>query len=223
MMNETVLFQETRLEDLHDMLNSPQGKFYVLYSPHIEHAPGFDRYVTCHHHHEAGYDSFLTGYVFLRMAHFIAAKDIRSTELRPLSFKDQLKAISDFENRVNIARAVLRYINFGGNDPPNRSKSTLIVTLRQNTGESLSAKELAQEFLRLGIVDVELESSVKAIVTVSNSKEVKNILAAFRLHRKYKVTSFSSIFSITRETLPILGCGILMVLATGGFVYLLKS
>ena len=23
---------------------SPQGKFYVLYSPNIEHAPGFDRY-----------------------------------------------------------------------------------------------------------------------------------------------------------------------------------
>ena len=34
----------------------------------------------------------------------------RSTELRPLSFRDQIKAISDFENRVHIARAVLTYI-----------------------------------------------------------------------------------------------------------------
>ena len=34
----------------------------------------------------------------------------RSRELEPLSFREQLSAIKEFENHVNIARAQLRYL-----------------------------------------------------------------------------------------------------------------
>eukprot|EP00112_Aurelia_sp_Birch-Aquarium-sp1_P016252 Seg367.2 transcript_id=Seg367.2/GoldUCD/mRNA.D3Y31 product="Pre-piRNA 3'-exonuclease trimmer" protein_id=Seg367.2/GoldUCD/D3Y31 len=223
MRKETQLFNETKLSDLHGMLSSTQGTFYVLYSPFIEHAPGFDRYVDSEHIHEAGYDAYLTGYVFLRMAHFIAAKDIRSGELEPLPFREQLSAIKEFENHINIARAQLRYLNMGGDDPATRVPVRFVVTLKGNISEALSATELAHEFLPFGSVDVQLESSKKATVTISHSGRTKDVVPAFRRHRKYKVLPFNKSSYLKKENILKFGCGMALIIASGSIVYLLLS
>ncbi|XP_065055422.1 pre-piRNA 3'-exonuclease trimmer-like [Rhopilema esculentum] len=221
MRDETALFNETNLSDLYNMLSSNQGKFYVLYSPFIEHADGFDHYVSKHHLHEAGFDAFLTGYVFIRMAHFMAAKDIKSSEIMPLKFRQQLRALKEFENCINIARASLRYVVIGGDDPPSQIPARFIVCSKGNLSEPLSANEIAHEFLSFGSVDVQMETSHKAIVAVSHWKRAKNVIHAFKRHRKYKVTPYSSTSKFSSDKLMSIGFGIVLLVATGSIVYLL--
>ncbi|GAX85783.1 hypothetical protein CEUSTIGMA_g13198.t1 [Chlamydomonas eustigma] len=52
-----------------------------LSSPHVRHAPGFEKYALVEAGgaaHEAGYDSFMTGTVFAHLIHIIRAKDFAS-------------------------------------------------------------------------------------------------------------------------------------------------
>ncbi|XP_015760232.1 PREDICTED: poly(A)-specific ribonuclease PARN-like domain-containing protein 1 [Acropora digitifera] len=67
---------DTNLEKLHAALSSKDAQFFALFAPSI---PLDEK---CHRYneklaHEAGYDSFLAGFVFLRMAHLLASKSSR--------------------------------------------------------------------------------------------------------------------------------------------------
>jgi len=186
-------FDCTSLGDLYDVLSSSSAIFYKLYTPQISHADGFDKYTDSGSHahvHEAGYDAYLTGYVFLRLAHLAATKNIRTMESRPLELRDHLDALSSFRNCVNITRAALRYLNFEGPDPPCNFPERFIVRPKTTSARLFSANQVAQDFLPWGSVDVKLRSPKEALVAVSHRKASKDILQAFRRNKFYRVVKY---------------------------------
>ena len=67
-------FQTTSLTELFQILDSDKGRFGALYSPAIDYATPGKYNADNRIPHEAGYDSYLAGYVFLRLAHLFATR-----------------------------------------------------------------------------------------------------------------------------------------------------
>ena len=182
-------FEFTSLGDLYDVLSSSAVMYYKLHTPSICHAEGFTKYHYDASIHEAGYDAYLTGYIFLRLAHLAAMKNVRSTESQPLEFGDHIASICNMENCINVARAAVRYLNFGGKDPPVNLPQRFIVTLK-NSLQSISANQVAQSFLPFGSVDVKLRSNSEALVAVSYRKGSMDVVRAFSRNKFYYVVQY---------------------------------
>ncbi|KAL3856810.1 hypothetical protein ACJMK2_011527 [Sinanodonta woodiana] len=189
-MGETGLLDSTTLEDLYIMFKSPKGREHVIHSPDIFHAEGFDRYKTSHVPHEAGYDSFLCGYVFLRLAHIITFQETKSSEVVPCTFRRYLQNLASYSNRINVIRASLSHICLDGPDPPSRRPELLYVKSRHLT-KPLNIIQLASWFSPYGSVDIRLEDKTRAHVAAGNFRCAKDILAAFKGHDAIYVTKYS--------------------------------
>jgi hypothetical protein len=60
---------------------------------------------------QAGYDSFLTGKVFLKLAHAIATFDSKNLyNIRPNNMNDYFLAMKPYENKVNLIKASIDYV-----------------------------------------------------------------------------------------------------------------
>eukprot|EP00945_MAST-04E_sp_MAST-4E-sp1_P006643 g6643.t1 len=83
----------------------------------VEFSAGFDRYKTAEFHHEAGYDSYMTGVVFLKL---MLAKGYSPRDIRSLGASESLDA--SFHNRLYLMRMGGRCIDLAGANPdPDRS------------------------------------------------------------------------------------------------------
>ncbi|XP_057295742.1 poly(A)-specific ribonuclease PNLDC1-like [Hydractinia symbiolongicarpus] len=182
-------FEMTGLEELYKVFSSPAAMFYKLDTPVIVHADGCNKYDCKKCAHEAGYDAFLTGYVFIRLTHLMASKNVSSTDSRPFEFHEHLSAVKHFCNCVNIARAAVKYINLNGEDPPSTLPERFIVEVKDGR-KLISAAQVAQDFLPFGSVDVKLLSQSQALVAVSNRRRARDVIKAFQRNRFYKVSKY---------------------------------
>ncbi|KAK3606483.1 hypothetical protein CHS0354_041434 [Potamilus streckersoni] len=189
-MEETGLLDSTTLEDLYIMFKSPKGREHVIHSPDIFHAEGFDRYKTKHVPHEAGYDSFLSGYVFLRMAHILTFQETKSSEVVPCTFRRYLHSLASYTNSINVIRASLSHICLDGPDPPSKRPELLYVKSR-HLNKPLNMTQLAGWFSPYGSVDIRLEDKTCAYVAAGNFRCAKDILTAFKGHDTIYVTKYS--------------------------------
>ena len=98
-------FQTTSLTELFQILDSDKGRFGLLYSPAIDYATPGKYNADNRIPHEAGYDSYLAGYVFLRLAHLFAT---RVSSCFSQSFKCVLKSVYRgifFQSRRSVLAA----------------------------------------------------------------------------------------------------------------------
>ncbi|XP_067667980.1 pre-piRNA 3'-exonuclease trimmer-like [Haliotis asinina] len=189
-LEDKTLVESTSLQRLYSSLDSTQGKQKVLFSPEIQHGAGYDRYRGQFVPHEAGFDAYQCGYVFLRLAHIITLKDVRSTEAEPCSFMQYILALKGNLNNVNLIRAAQPHIRLDAADPPSRNPDLLYVKSRK-IGHSLSAEQLAQWFSPYGSVDVRLMSAQRGLVAAGNYRCAKDILENFKKHDKIRVCYYS--------------------------------
>ncbi|XP_035229207.1 poly(A)-specific ribonuclease PNLDC1-like isoform X2 [Stegodyphus dumicola] len=98
------------LFDLYEMFKSPSDVLTTLYSPTVRHCNG-EKYLTEEFPHESGYDSFVTGWVFLKICHLLAMKKIQSSIfIKPQTLKQHLSAVEPFVNKLNLGRSRVDYI-----------------------------------------------------------------------------------------------------------------
>lgn len=185
------------LAGLYRELESAAGRDLVIHPPSVSHAEGFNKYETDKPPHEAGYDAFMCGFVFLRLAHIMTFKDTKSTEVIPCPFSRYLQSTQWCRNRVNVIRARTNYLCLDGPEPISRRPELLYVTSRLFK-KKLNIDQLAKWFSPYGSVDVKQEGSNKALVATGNYRCAKDILRAFRKHKgisvvKYNVWKHSSI------------------------------
>ncbi|XP_046582765.1 pre-piRNA 3'-exonuclease trimmer-like [Haliotis rubra] len=183
-LEDKTLVESTSLQSLYSSLDSIQGKQRVLFSPDIQHGAGYDRYRKWTSH------LVQCGYVFLRLAHIITLKDVRSTEAEPCSFMQYSLALKSNLNSVNMIRAAQSHIRLDAADPPSRKPELLYVKSRR-IGHSLSAEQLAQWFSPYGSVDVRLMSAQRGLVATGNYRCAKDILENFKKHDQIRVCYYS--------------------------------
>ena len=120
-----------------------------MWSPRIVHAGGFDDYNERSSPHEAGYDAFLAGFCFIRTCHLAATisyLDIK--RMRVLAFHELLTIVAEYENHINLSRAVTHYINLGGQDPETVRPPCLYICSRGWRWRPLDMAVIADTFSR---------------------------------------------------------------------------
>ncbi|XP_064613331.1 poly(A)-specific ribonuclease PNLDC1-like [Liolophura sinensis] len=190
MFENTGLLESTALSDLYMAFDSSKGKFHTVCSPGIVHAEGFDRYKEQILPHEAGSDAFQCGYLFLRLAHILHFRDVKSTDVEPCSFRDYLHSLKSFQNQVNVIRGTVNHLNLDGADPVSRRPELIFVKSRKSS-YSLSSIQLAKWFSAHGSVDVRLLGKQRALIATGNHRCAKDILKAFKKHELIYVTKYS--------------------------------
>ncbi|XP_022105133.1 poly(A)-specific ribonuclease PNLDC1-like isoform X2 [Acanthaster planci] len=168
----------TSLSRVYRALHTDPRKLGVPHMPDIELAENCARYDQEELFHEAGFDAYLAGYVFLKMAHYIKAKDTSIMHPKLLTFRKYIPALAPYENKTNVIRGSIPYVNIAGEDPASRRPKLLYVTSR---GPSpLQAKELATLFNTYTSVDVKMIDKRHALLATSNYGGSKDIMRAFK-------------------------------------------
>lgn len=97
------------LQDLYNFFKNEGGRHLVPGSPRIEINKEFDYYAD-DKFHDAGWDSYCTGYCFIRMAHCFAALNYGAHVRKTFMHSELLKAVDCFKNKVNVIRATTPYL-----------------------------------------------------------------------------------------------------------------
>ncbi|XP_064619923.1 poly(A)-specific ribonuclease PNLDC1-like [Lineus longissimus] len=187
---ETGLLEDTGLAALFKTLVSQRTATRFLYCPSIAHADGMDRYKNLEKPHEAGYDAFMTGGVFLQLCHMYCQMDTKAEEMTKLAFRQYLPIVTELANNVNIIRASTNHANFSGADPPTQRPECLIFRSKR-TNYKFNTSELAGVLSQYGTVDVRLQGSHQALVAVGNIWCAKDILREFSKHEHIKVCKYN--------------------------------
>ncbi|KAI0243196.1 Poly(A)-specific ribonuclease PNLDC1 [Lamellibrachia satsuma] len=145
-----------------------------------------------HRPHEAGYDAFMCGYVFIRVAHIWTCRNVKSVESRPMFFHEYLTALKLFRNSVNVIRASVDHVKMDGSDPETARPQWLFVQTRQGK-QNLASLKLSGLFSPYGSVDIRmLTGQCQAVIAVSNHRCAKDLLKAFRRHPVIRVSRYST-------------------------------
>ncbi|CAB3994065.1 pre-piRNA 3 -exonuclease trimmer-like, partial [Paramuricea clavata] len=188
-LRETDLFRKTNLEELYTELSCHKGLYYVLYTPTIAHSKFCQKYVDSHSLHEAGYDAYISGYVFLRMAHILTSKTLGSSIDGPLEFRQYFENIKSYGNIVNISRATVPFVNLAGQDPKSNRPDWLHISRRRGL-KRLTAGQILKELDKFGSLDVKVLDDQRALVATTHFKVSQRILTAFRRHKQFKVRNY---------------------------------
>lgn len=99
-------WKKNLLEDLYVFFKDGDGRHLALNSPYIEMSgkiEGGEQF------HNAGFDSYCTGYIFIRMAHIFASKGNNSAKQTFMSGQ-LLNAVSEYKNCLNVIRGAIAYL-----------------------------------------------------------------------------------------------------------------
>ncbi|XP_067118978.1 pre-piRNA 3'-exonuclease trimmer-like isoform X1 [Centruroides vittatus] len=189
------------LSELYNTFKSPKVKFHTLFSPHIYQVEGCE---FTGKPHEAGYDSYASGYVFIQTAHILVMKTKDAYSAQPVSWSQHKKGIEHFKNRINIIRGRIQHVNLEGPDPPSHCPPLLYVKIK-NSNKVLHPAWVATQFSSYGCVDVMSISRNSALVAVGNIWCAKDILTAFHSHPDILVTCYN-VFLHSKSTRMLLWC-----------------
>jgi len=184
-------FQSSNLSELYGILSQPH-KYHPMFSPSVVHAEGFTNYKGNSPIHEAGFDAYLTGFCFIKIAHLAASLEyLQLNQMRPLFWREHLAVLHDHQNLVNIQRAVVNHVNLGGDDPP--SQRPLLIHVKTRKGSKINSTMVAEKFARYGNADIEPYSRCCAMVAVSSHRGAMDILQSFRKDKQLIVETYSPI------------------------------
>lgn len=101
-------WESNGLEQLYNYFKNEKGRHLAKLSPRIEIKKNFDIFQS-RNFHDAGLDSYCTGYCFIRMAHYFASMKYEASA-RVLMSSEHLNAVNPYKNYVNIIRATVSHM-----------------------------------------------------------------------------------------------------------------
>ncbi|RWS12161.1 poly(A)-specific ribonuclease PARN-like domain-containing protein 1 [Dinothrombium tinctorium] len=138
----TDLFNARSLEELYQILRSKEFLSRFLYQPVIESESTKGKEPETLPH-DAGFDSYASGYVFIRLAHMLAMKDKGITKEAP-TWTDHLRAVNEFKNQINLIRATVHFLDLEKDDRNSIRPQWLVVENRDKS-EPLSISKVRLE------------------------------------------------------------------------------
>ncbi|CAB3228579.1 unnamed protein product [Arctia plantaginis] len=139
-------------------------------------------------YHEAGWDSFCSGYCFIRLGHWMACEN--SGTYRPVGPTETVAAMAPFANKVNIIRGAIPYMSLVGADPPSHRPGILLIeTLAQRT---INVGQVASVLASCGSVDVKPYGRRTALLASGTNITVDRIMKSFKDSKEYRITTFNT-------------------------------
>ncbi|XP_076253340.1 pre-piRNA 3'-exonuclease trimmer-like isoform X2 [Rhynchophorus ferrugineus] len=125
------------LNHIFNYFKNEQGRHIVKNSPIIDFEHSDDTYGKLHN---AGWDSFCTGYIFIRMAHICLYKKYPATK----SFvpNEYIGALMEYKNKINLIRCSVPTINLDDTDPISTRPPYLVIESCQNKSLNIQQEHL---------------------------------------------------------------------------------
>ncbi|GFV10458.1 poly(A)-specific ribonuclease PNLDC1 [Trichonephila clavipes] len=159
------------LMGIYNAFESPVDELTTLYQPSIK-SSNCDRYLHDKYPHDSGYDSFITGCVFIKISHLLSSKRFEM-DAKPFVWH----ALKDLT----------------GKDPKPIVPGDLYIIPKTN--RCLSNAELSQLFDKFGYVEWMLVNHKRAaIVVVSTLASYYEILKAFKKDPYYVVSKYHPVW-----------------------------
>lgn len=105
---QTKRWSQNYLESLYCYFRDGNGRHLVFNSPYID-IEGHNE-ETIGKFHNAGWDSYCTGYIFIRMAHIYATRQYGIAKNKIYMSSELINAVSKFKNCLNLIRSSISYI-----------------------------------------------------------------------------------------------------------------
>ncbi|KAL0894106.1 hypothetical protein ABMA27_014150 [Loxostege sticticalis] len=139
-------------------------------------------------YHEAGWDSYCSGYCFIRMGHWAACEI--SGKYRPVGPKEKLAAMSPYCNRVNVIRGAVPYVNFVGEDPQSHRPSILLIKALKD--RAINVSQVASALSSFGSIDIKPYGSRTALIAAGTHNTVDRILKQYKNSGEYRISVYSA-------------------------------
>lgn len=174
------------------VLNS-LGSLYCHFSNLAKTFPHIADYTnnTSKNFHNAGWDSYCTGYIFLKMAYMFA------NDKYPLSFnyvithEELMSLIQEYANCINLSNANALYLKLDGKDPTWGRPPWLFLKTREST--HLDINEISKELSQFGIFDIKPYNRGRALIAVANHTSAYDILKHFHNNKELSIVRYNPI------------------------------
>ncbi|CAF0716460.1 unnamed protein product [Brachionus calyciflorus] len=181
------LYDSTILDNLFQSLNREMPKKCGLFLPTIKHSKVSSLYSMRTRIHEAGYDAFMCGSVFLKLAHALVTYDSKKLySIRQNNMNDYFVILKPFANKLPIIKASIDYINLSGKDSHRQDLKTLFIKSKTE----ISAPELNSEFTTYGQCELKMCSKYTATVTMDSICYSKYSAAPLK-NNNYEITEYN--------------------------------
>uniref|UniRef100_A0A023EY28 Putative polya-specific ribonuclease parn-like domain-containing protein 1 n=1 Tax=Triatoma infestans TaxID=30076 RepID=A0A023EY28_TRIIF len=182
-----VLLYDTSLGNLYQFFQDEGG---TIYEPYINMAPGVNDKDQPQRLHDAGWDSYFTGFCFIKLGYYYLIHLQNScASMRIITFKECLNSLSFLANKISLARAKIPYVNLSGKDPVSTRPPVLHV--RWKSGKPIDRIEIASLFNKYGLIHKKEYFDNSILLATSNYGCYKDILRDFKQHKDLKVERYS--------------------------------
>ncbi|XP_077286285.1 pre-piRNA 3'-exonuclease trimmer-like [Arctopsyche grandis] len=180
------VFDNSSLQNVYTFFNEKKGKYVCMYSPRIKMKDDFD---TKPWFHQAGWDSYCTGFCFIKICHWLGSDNSGSN--RPLTTNEHFNAVKIHRNNVYLSRASQPHLCLNENDPANHRPPYLYMRLLKN--QILDLPEIASMLSRYGSVDVRKYGKTSVLIAVTGTFTCRKIFEEFKHSKDYDVSVFNPI------------------------------
>ncbi|XP_045784102.1 pre-piRNA 3'-exonuclease trimmer-like [Maniola jurtina] len=156
-------------------------------------------------YHEAGWDSYCSGYCFIRMSHWAACDN--SGKYRPVGPSEKLAALAPYCNKVNVIRGAIPFMNLVDVDPPRHRPELLhIKSMKERI---INVGKITSVLAGLGSIDVKPYGKKTALIAASTQYTADKILNQFQNDREYRISPFNVIKHTPAGRMAIWGSALL--------------
>ncbi|KAG5883330.1 hypothetical protein JTB14_003517 [Gonioctena quinquepunctata] len=162
LLPEEKRWMDRGLESIFEHFKNGSGRHLAINSPAIEARTDGDY----GKYHEAGWDSFCAGYIFIRLGFWnISQKYPKS---KKFVSSELIAGLSEYKNNVNVIRGSINYIKIDGDDPVSTRPPFLVIESAKNG--PLSIPQVSAILNSFGFVEIRKipYQSRKVLVAVDN-------------------------------------------------------
>ncbi|XP_015111396.1 pre-piRNA 3'-exonuclease trimmer [Diachasma alloeum] len=176
------------LGELYKYFKDGDGRLLSWNSPRIEFPDGTT--TDAEAYHDAGWDSYYTGFCFVKMAHIFASHPRGSSlNSRELTHIEMMASLKDYVNCVNLIRADLSHLRLDGPDPPSRRPPWL--NIRALHSRSINTDEILVALSSYDSCDVQPNSSRSILVAAPNWRTARDILQHFQNSKDFQAAPYN--------------------------------
>ncbi|XP_074598516.1 pre-piRNA 3'-exonuclease trimmer-like [Brevipalpus obovatus] len=138
--------------------------------------------------HDAGFDAYMTGYTFVRIATLIATKV--NWNDGPVDWPDIQAALVPFRYKVNLIRAAFHFMDLAAENQ-DRVRPFWLVLSPRNNFEKLTEDEVEDLLAKFERPEYRKINDRQYLVAVSSFRTVRDILQRFREDKNYKIAKYN--------------------------------